>query len=93
MAEPDLALGAKVFKANCTGCHIGGKNALVANKNLGATALHEYHMDSPEAIIAQVTQGKSAMPAFGKQLKPNEIESVAAYVLDQANQGWGKNLA
>lgn len=89
-AAADLEVGAKVFKANCVGCHLGGKNTLVADKNLTLQALQDYHMDSPEAIIAQVTQGKAAMPSFKARLKPEEIESVAAYVLDQAQKGWGK---
>jgi cytochrome c6 len=42
-------------------------------------------MNSSEAIIAQVTNGKNAMPAFKGRLKPAQIEDVAAYVLDQAN--------
>jgi mono/diheme cytochrome c family protein len=29
------------------------------------------------------------MPAF-KKLKPNQIELVAAYVLEQADNGWAK---
>ncbi len=89
-AEPDLALGAKVFQAKCMGCHLGGRNSLVAAKNLSLSALHEYHMDTPELIQAQVTKGKGAMPAFGKTLKPEEIESVAAYVLDRAEHNWSK---
>ncbi|MHC5721849.1 MAG: c-type cytochrome, partial [Nostoc sp.] len=39
-------------------------------------------------IIAQVTKGKNAMPAFGKRLKPNQIQDVAAYVLSQADKDW-----
>ncbi|MEN9225882.1 MAG: c-type cytochrome [Thermostichus sp. HHBFW_bins_43] len=89
-AEPDLSLGAKVFQAKCIGCHLGGRNSLVAAKNLTLAALQEYHVDTPELIQNQVTKGKGAMPAFGKQLKPEEIESVAAYVLQQAERNWGK---
>lgn len=87
-AEPDLSLGAKQGK--CIGCHLGGRNSLVAAKTLTLAALQEYHVDTPELIQNQVAQGKGAMPAFGKQLKPEEIESVAAYVLQQAERNWGK---
>ena len=31
-----------------------------------------------------MTNGKSAMPAWGGQLSPDEIAAVAAYVYDQA---------
>lgn len=87
-AEADLALGAKVFKANCVACHIGGKNSVVAAKTLFQDALEANGMNSAEAIINQATNGKGSMPAFGSRLKPNQIESVAAYVLAQSEKGW-----
>jgi cytochrome c6 len=34
--------------------------------------------------VYQVTNGKNAMPAFGGRLDPEDIENVAAYVVDQA---------
>jgi cytochrome c6 len=43
---------------------------------------------SAEAIISQVTKGKNAMPAFKGRLKSEQIENVAAYVLEQADKGW-----
>jgi cytochrome c6 len=89
-AAPDVAVGEKVFKANCNACHSGGKNTVNAQKTLSLADLKKNQKDTPAAIIAQVTNGKGAMPAFGKtgKLKPPEIESVAAYVLAQANKGW-----
>ncbi len=89
-AEGDVALGAKIFNANCTACHSGGMNVVVAPKNLKKETLQKYGMDSAEAIIAQVTNGKAVMPAFKSKLKPEEIEAVAAYVLAQADKGWTK---
>ena len=91
MATPDLAVGSQIFKSNCMGCHMGGRNTIVADKNLKLDALHGYLMDTPEAIISQVSNGKNAMPAFGRRLNPDQIESVAAYVLDQADKGWPRN--
>ncbi|MEH1780150.1 MAG: c-type cytochrome [Nostoc sp.] len=84
----DATSGAKVFSANCASCHAGGKNLVQAAKNLKKEALEKYGLYSAEAIIAQVTNGKNAMPAFGKRLKPEQIENVAAYVLSQADEGW-----
>ncbi|MEH2301491.1 cytochrome c6 PetJ [Nostoc sp.] len=84
----DAVSGAKVFSANCASCHAGGKNLVQAQKNLKKDALEKYGMYSAEAIIAQVTKGKNAMPAFGKRLKPNQIEDVTAYVLSQADKDW-----
>jgi cytochrome c6 len=84
----DAVSGAKVFSANCASCHAGGKNLVQANKNLKKEALQKYDMYSAEAIIAQVTKGKNAMPAFGKRLKADQIEDVTAYVLEQADKDW-----
>jgi cytochrome c6 len=89
-AAPDLAVGKKVFTANCAVCHRGGGNTINAQKTLKLADLKKNQKDTAAAIIAQVTNGKNAMPAFGKtgKLKPPEIESVAAYVLDQAKKDW-----
>jgi len=84
----DPASGAKVFSANCASCHAGGKNLVQANKTLKKDALEKFGMYSAEAIIAQVTNGKNAMPAFKSRLKPEQIEDVAAYVLGQADKDW-----
>ncbi|NJL09404.1 MAG: c-type cytochrome [Calothrix sp. SM1_7_51] len=84
----DVVSGAKVFSANCASCHAGGKNLVQAQKSLKKEALEKYGMYSAQAIITQVTKGKGAMPAFGKRLKPAQIEDVAAYVLAQADKGW-----
>ncbi|MBD2778865.1 cytochrome c6 PetJ [Iningainema tapete] len=81
----DAEKGAKIFSANCAQCHAGGKNLVQANKNLRKDALDKYGMNSADAIIAQVTKGKGAMPAFKGRLKPEQIEDVTAYVLDEAN--------
>ena len=91
MGQPalaDAAAGAKVFSANCAACHAGGGNVVMAKKTLKKEALEKYKMNSAEKIITQVTNGKNAMPAFKGRLKPQEIESVAAYVLDQSEKGW-----
>ncbi|MBH8553724.1 c-type cytochrome [Nostocaceae cyanobacterium CENA357] len=84
----DTVSGAKIFSANCASCHVGGKNLVQATKNLKKDALEKYDMYSAEAIIAQVTNGKNAMPAFKGRLKPDQITDVAAYVLEQADKGW-----
>ena len=86
----DLADGAKLFKANCIGCHLGGNNSVVKAKTLKVEALDQYGMHSLEAVITQVTKGKNGMPAFGKKLKADQIENVASYVIAQAENGWKK---
>lgn len=84
----ETANGAKIFSASCSACHIGGGNVIIANKTLKKQALEKYNMGSMEAIINQVQNGKSAMPAFRGRLSDEEIEDVAAYVLERAEQGW-----
>jgi cytochrome c6 len=86
----DAASGAKVFSANCASCHAGGRNLVNAKKTLKKADLEKYGMYSAEAIAYQVTNGKGAMPAFKGRLKAEQIENVAAYVLQQADKGWKK---
>ncbi|ALB40337.1 MULTISPECIES: cytochrome c6 PetJ [Nostocales] len=86
----DAASGAALFKANCAQCHVGGGNLVNRAKTLKKEALEKYGMYSAEKIIAQVTKGQGAMPAFGNKLKVDQIENVAAYVLEQADNGWKK---
>ncbi len=85
----DIANGSKVFSANCAACHMGGNNVVMANKTLKKDALEQFGMYSADAIQNQVKNGKNAMPAFGGRLSDGEIADVAAYVLDQADKGWG----
>ncbi len=87
-ALADAANGAKLFSSNCASCHAGGKNLVQAQKTLKKDALEKYGMNSAEAIIAQVTNGKNAMPAFKGRLKSNQIEDIAAYILEQADKDW-----
>lgn len=84
----DTASGAKIFTANCAACHAGGRNIVAAAKTLKKEALEKYEMNSLEAIVHQVQNGKNAMPAFKNRLKDNQIEDVASYVLEQAEKGW-----
>lgn len=92
LASGDPAKGAKVFAANCNACHIGGKNAIMANKTLDKAALAQYlkgfSEDAEAAVAYQVTKGKNAMPAFLGRLTPEQIENVSAYVVAQAEKGW-----
>ncbi|MDR9403975.1 MAG: c-type cytochrome [Halothece sp. Uz-M2-17] len=82
------ANGAQIFQANCAVCHANGGNRIMANKTLKKDALAQYNMDSKEAIVNQVKQGKSAMPSFLGRLNESQIEAVAEYVLSQAEKGW-----
>jgi len=50
--------------------------------------LDKYEMSSLVAITTQVTNGKAAMPSFKGKLTPEQIENVAAYVVEQSEKGW-----
>ncbi|NEP28906.1 cytochrome c6 PetJ [Moorena sp. SIO3I6] len=86
LAAGDATKGEAVFTANCNACHLGGENLLNPEKTLSKEVLEKYEMYSAAAIKTQVTNGKGAMPRFGGRLKPDQIENVAAYVLDQADK-------
>ena len=80
--------GEKVFNANCSACHLGGNNVIITSKTLKKEALEKYGMNSLEAVKNQVSNGKNSMPAFRSRLNDEQISSVAAYVLHQAEVGW-----
>ena len=84
----DAGAGAQVFSANCAACHISGGNAVNPAKTLKKDDLIANGKDTPDAIITQVTNGNGGMPAFGGRLTPEQIENVAAYVLEQSGNGW-----
>lgn len=84
----DLSTGEKIFNANCSTCHIGGNNIIVASKSLKKEALEKHGMTSLAAIQQQVALGHHAMPAFSRRLNAAQIETVATYVLQQSSQGW-----
>lgn len=84
----DAAAGKAVFTNNCNSCHLGGGNSVNPAKTLSKEHLEGNSMYSQEAIVTQVTKGKGAMPAFAGRLKADEIENVAAYVMEQAGNGW-----
>lgn len=84
----DLVRGGQVFASNCASCHMGGGNVVNTTKTLKISDLEQYEMASLEAIKTQVTKGKNAMPAFLGRLTEQDIDDVAAYVLEQAETGW-----
>ena len=67
----DLENGESIFQGNCTACHAGGNNTVVAEKKLKKEALQQYGKYEVEAIIKQVTNGNGAMPAFGERMGPD----------------------
>ena len=79
---------ATLFHRNCAGCHPNGSNIIRRGKNLKMGALKRNQMDSFEAITQIITYGKNNMSAFGDRLTPSEIEAIATYVLEKAENNW-----
>ncbi|BAY89625.1 MULTISPECIES: cytochrome c6 PetJ [unclassified Tolypothrix] len=84
----DLVNGAQIFEVHCVGCHINGGNIVRRGKTLKKKALKKYGMDSLEAISSIVTNGKNNMSAYKDRLTAEQIQDVAAYVLEQSAKDW-----
>jgi cytochrome c6 len=84
----DTINGAKIFDVNCAGCHINGGNIVRRGKTLKKKALKNNKMDSIDAIANIVTNGKNNMSAYKDRLSEQQIQDVAAYVLEQAENNW-----
>ena len=84
----DTNNSAKIFQANCAGCHAKGGNIIRRGKNLKSKALKRNKVDNLDAIVNLVTNGKNNMPAYSDRLTPTEIETVSAYVLERAAANW-----
>ena len=80
--------GAKIFQANCAGCHANGTNRIDPDKTLKQGDLKKWEINSANKIIDLVNRGKFAMPGFRDRLEKDEIKSVANYVLEQAANDW-----
>ncbi|AFY34248.1 cytochrome c6 PetJ [Calothrix sp. PCC 7507] len=84
----DTVNGSQIFSVQCAGCHLNGGNIVRRGKTLKQKALKRYGMDSLEAITDIVTNGKSNMSAYKDRLNAQQIQDVAAYVLEQAEKDW-----
>lgn len=84
----DNGEGTTLFTANCAGCHPQGGNIIRRGKTLKAKALKRNQVDSLEAVISLVTEGKGNMPAYGDRLTDEEIVAVSNYVVEKAATNW-----
>ncbi|MHB8303666.1 MAG: c-type cytochrome [Acidobacteriaceae bacterium] len=75
--------GETTFTANCTMCHgADGSGNTPAGKHFGAYDLRGAHVKSlTDAQIEQViTDGRKAMPAYGKNLSAEQIKGLVQYI-------------
>ncbi|MBW4478268.1 MAG: c-type cytochrome [Tolypothrix brevis GSE-NOS-MK-07-07A] len=84
----DTINGTQIFSVHCAGCHINGSNIIRRGKNLKMKALKKNNMDSIEAIASIITNGKNNMSAYKERLTEQQIQDVATYVLEQAENNW-----
>jgi mono/diheme cytochrome c family protein len=81
-SEGDAAAGEAVFTGNCAGCH-----TLAAAGAQGAVGPNLDDLKpSYDVVLASVTNGKGAMPAFSGTLSEDDIKNVSAYVAENAGK-------
>ena len=76
--DPVLVEGREIWSDNCARCH-GGSGGGGSGPALSDGRAVEAYPDAAE-MQAVISEGRSAMPAFGGSLTPEEIEAVTAYV-------------
>ena len=81
-AAPPQADGAAIFKKNCTMCHGTDGKGFPALKTPNFTDPKWQSSTKDKEMREVIKNGKkgTAMPAFGGQLKDEEISAVVAYV-------------
>lgn len=84
-AEPNSE---KLFEVQCAGCHVNGGNIVRRGKTLKLKALEKNGYSTTDAIANIITNGKGNMSAYKDRLSESEIQALAQYVLDRANQNW-----
>jgi cytochrome c553 len=78
-AEGDPAAGEEVYaSAGCGGCHT--LEAADSSGNVGPNL--DEAKPSHELVVDRVTNGKGAMPSFKDQLSEQQIQDVAAFVVE-----------
>lgn len=82
-AAGDAEAGAVVFSENCSVCH--GATGLGGNGGPDLTTMPLAKTE--EGTITQVTNGGGGMPPFGGTLSEEEIQNVAAYVVQEITHG------
>jgi cytochrome c6 len=74
---------AKIYKKNCELCHgPDGSGNTPPGKAQGAKDLgsSEVQKKSDEELAEVITKGKNKMPAFGRKVKPEDIQRLVAYI-------------
>ncbi len=75
-AAPTAEQGRQVYTSYCVRCH--GINLAVSGG--GAFDLRRFPRDDKARFERSVTEGLRAMPAWGKILKPGQLDAVWLYI-------------
>lgn len=79
---------AKLFELQCAGCHVNGGNIVRRGKTLKLKALEKNGYSTVDAIAQIIANGKGNMSAYQDRLSTAEIQTLAQYVLERAQQNW-----
>ena len=74
---------ASLYKAKCAVCHgATGKGDSPAGKNMGVLSFSDPKVagKSDAGLKDAIEKGKGKMPAYGKSLKPDEVQGLVAYI-------------
>src|SRR5882724_2753509 len=74
---------ATLYKGKCAVCHgASGKGDSPAGKSMGVVSFSDPAVagKSDADLRAVIEKGKNKMPAYGKSLKPEEIQGLVAYI-------------
>ena len=74
---------AALYKAKCAVCHgAAGKGDSPAGKAMGVVSFSDPKVagKSDAELKDAIEKGKNKMPAYGKTLKPDEIQGLVAYI-------------
>ena len=74
---------ASTYKAKCAVCHgTGGKGDSPAGKSMGVVSFSDPAVaaKSDADLKTVIEKGRNKMPAYGKSLKPEELQGLVAYI-------------
>jgi mono/diheme cytochrome c family protein len=70
-----------LYKSKCAVCHgASGKGDTPAGKSMGVADLAKSASKSDSELKAVIEKGRNKMPAYGKSLKPAEVDGLIAYI-------------
>jgi|SRR6187455_2949756 mono/diheme cytochrome c family protein len=81
LAEEEAQDTAALYKKKCVMCHKADGTGYAAMKTPDFTSKEWQESHKDEELIEAISKGKPPMPAFEKQLKPEEIKALVTDVV------------